>query len=77
MKNLSDEELIRRISNAYKYEFVTEEEDIAELLYRLTKGRKAILAMEKIREECRMNALVNQKKCCSKLVVILDDYDKE
>ena len=77
MKKLSDEELIRRISNAYKYEFVTEEEDIAELLSLLTKGRKAIELIENVRQHIPTGERLVPLTSIYDIVDLFKNYDKE
>jgi len=57
------------------YQLVRKEPEWAE--NRIRVSRKAIEAMENISEECRMNALIDTQKCCSKICKILDNYDKE
>ena len=84
MDKLSDEALVfKLLEQCSSYKFTHELPDskiteiVTELKARLAKGRKAIEAMENISEECRMNALIDTQKCCSKICKILDNYDKE
>jgi hypothetical protein len=77
MNKLSDEELIEKVVEEIRIIYPASKKSRNELLTRLAKGRKAILAMEKIRQHIPLGDRLVPLTSIYDIVDLFNNYDKE